>query len=137
MNVANILSSDELRVAGYRPLTLRWMGHAHDHPTFGACANFDVIGDVPSGPGLYAFTIDRGENVEVKYVGMSTHLWMVLKGRVVIQFYVTMTAGTLSGTNNIDVIEISGNGIVNLTGGTVSLDWYTNTGFGGNSAWTF
>jgi hypothetical protein len=43
-----------------------------------------VIGDVPEAPGLYAFTLQRhGEDdLRVVYVGMTEHLWMVTKGHL-------------------------------------------------------
>lgn len=50
----------------------------------------------------------------------------------------TMTAGTLSGTQNITVYggDTTGNGTITLTGGTFTLDGTGN--FGGSSAnWTF
>jgi len=49
----------------------------------------------------------------------------------------TVTAGTLSGTNNITVNDgdATGNGTINLTGGTFLLDGAGN--FGGDTAWTF
>jgi hypothetical protein len=49
----------------------------------------------------------------------------------------TVTAGTLNGTNNITVNggDVTGNGTINLTGGTFLLDATGN--FGGNTAWTF
>ncbi len=49
----------------------------------------------------------------------------------------TMTAGSLLGTQSITVAggDIAGNGTITLTGGTVTL---TGTGnFGGDTAWTF
>jgi len=47
------------------------------------------------------------------------------------------TAGTLSGTNDINVNGggATGNGTITLTGGTFRLDYAGN--FGGNTAWTF
>ncbi|MFH1207749.1 MAG: helix-turn-helix domain-containing protein [Patescibacteria group bacterium] len=49
----------------------------------------------------------------------------------------TVTAGTLSGTNNITVSggDFSGAGTVTLTGGTVTLNGTGN--FSGNTAWNF
>ena len=51
----------------------------------------------------------------------------------------TMTAGTLSGTNNISVYggDVTGNGTINLTGGTFMVDGQVTNGFGGNTSWTF
>jgi hypothetical protein len=48
-----------------------------------------------------------------------------------------MTAGTLSGTNDITINggDVTGNGTITLTGGTFLLDAAGN--FGGDTAWTF
>ncbi len=49
----------------------------------------------------------------------------------------TVTDGTLSGTNDITVNggDVTGNGTINLTGGTFLVN--TAGSFGGNTAWTF
>jgi hypothetical protein len=41
-----------------------------------------TLGDVPDAAGLYAFTIDDGRRQNVAYVGRTSHLWMVTKGRL-------------------------------------------------------
>ena len=42
------------------------------------------MGDVPDSPGLYAFSVQSPEDVHarVMFVGLTTHLWMVTKGRL-------------------------------------------------------
>ncbi len=49
----------------------------------------------------------------------------------------TVTNGTLSGTNDISVSggDVTGNGTINMTGGTFSTTGQGN--FGGNTGWTF
>ena len=49
----------------------------------------------------------------------------------------TISAGTLSGTNTVAVLggNITGNGTISMTGGTVNLQGTGN--FGGTSPWTF
>ena len=48
----------------------------------GVGCEWDTIGQVPAGPGLYAFTVHAGSGdwVQVMYAGLTTHLWMVTKG---------------------------------------------------------
>jgi hypothetical protein len=48
----------------------------------GRGCEWTTLGDVPDAPGLYAFTIDDGTHQHVAYVGLTTHLWMVTKGRL-------------------------------------------------------
>lgn len=51
---------------------------------------------------------------------------------------ISMTAGTLSGTSSMTVDgNFTGNGTVNLTGGTVTMSSTTSKNFGGATAWTF
>lgn len=44
--------------------------------------NWNTIGDVPDSPGVYAFTVADDEELRVTYVGLTSHLWMVTKGRL-------------------------------------------------------
>ena len=44
--------------------------------------NWNTIGDVPDSPGVYAFTVADDEELCVTYVGLTSHLWMVTKGRL-------------------------------------------------------
>jgi hypothetical protein len=41
-----------------------------------------TLGEVPDAAGLYAFTVDDGVSQHVTYVGKTSHLWMVTKGRL-------------------------------------------------------
>lgn len=65
--------------------------------------------------------------------GWSPSSAMVLAGDL------TMSSGTLSGTQNITVNggDVTGNATINMTGGTFLVDGTSGTGFGGNTAWTF
>ncbi|MFC1727590.1 kelch repeat-containing protein [Patescibacteria group bacterium] len=51
----------------------------------------------------------------------------------------TMTNGTLNGTNDITVNggDVTGDGDINLTSGTFTVDGASGTGFGGDTAWDF
>ncbi len=40
------------------------------------------MGDVPRGPGIYAFTAGGDDDLRVMYVGLTEELWMVTKGRL-------------------------------------------------------
>ncbi|MBU0598873.1 hypothetical protein KKF61_07885 [Patescibacteria group bacterium] len=56
---------------------------------------------------------------------------------VTIDHNLTVTAGTLSGTNDIQVDDnVTGNGTINLTGGTFKIVNGSNS-LGGDTAWTF
>jgi biotin operon repressor len=48
---------------------------------YGTGVDWNTLGDIPTGPGLYAFVgaIAEGD-LRVMYVGLTTHLWMVTKG---------------------------------------------------------
>lgn len=48
----------------------------------GVGCEWTTRGDVPDSPGLYAFTVADGAIQHVTYVGLTTHLWMVTKGRL-------------------------------------------------------
>lgn len=50
----------------------------------------------------------------------------------------TVTSGTLSGTNSVEVQggDVTGNGIINMSGSSVFAAWGTGN-FGGDSNWTF
>ncbi|MEK7569365.1 MAG: DUF2341 domain-containing protein [Patescibacteria group bacterium] len=83
-------------------------------------------------------TIDNGtgnlDNVTFNGVGGG---WSFADASNTIAGDITMTAGTLSGTNSITVNggDVTGDGTINLTGGTFLLDGAGN--FGGATAWTF
>jgi hypothetical protein len=76
-----LITDDELRTHGFSVHDLQV--HRADVllPTGMGC-EWTTLGEVPDSPGLYAFTVDDGEHQAVTYVGMTTHLWMVTKGRL-------------------------------------------------------
>jgi hypothetical protein len=82
----NIVTRDELVSDGWKSYPLKWLSETHEHPRYGQMRDFDVPGEVPRFPGLYAYTLDLDDLVdlvdlvEMKYVGQSEHLWMVTKG---------------------------------------------------------
>lgn len=47
----------------------------------GSGLNWTTVGAVPDSPGLYAFTVSDTERLQITYVGLTTHLWMVTSGR--------------------------------------------------------
>lgn len=53
-----------------------------EHPLYGRCRDFDVAGEIPQCQGLYVFGVETAAGVEIRYVGMTTHLWMVTKGHL-------------------------------------------------------
>lgn len=70
----------ELETVGFSPFTLR----IDELPVLlaqGDGCNWSTLGDVPDAPGLYAFTVEA-DKIAVVYIGMTTHLWMVAKGRL-------------------------------------------------------
>lgn len=78
----NLLTEGQLHEAGYESFSINWQSDAvFDHHDYGPCQHFDVVGAVPATPGLYAFTVARDDRLDVRYVGMTTDLWMVTKGR--------------------------------------------------------
>jgi hypothetical protein len=75
------ITAHELHQAGFAPLELRITNLAVDLPLGQGC-EWTTIGEVPRGPGLYAFTVETGQELRVAYVGLTEHLWMVTKGRL-------------------------------------------------------
>jgi hypothetical protein len=67
--------------AGFRPLELRVTSLDVELPAGRGC-EWTTIGEVPDGPGLYAFTVEDDAHIRVTYVGLTEHLWMVTKGRL-------------------------------------------------------
>jgi hypothetical protein len=56
-----------------------WLdGHMADHISL---RRYYIEGS-PAGPGLYAFTVEDDRELRVAYVGLTSHLWMVTKGRL-------------------------------------------------------
>jgi hypothetical protein len=48
----------------------------------GTGVRWTTPGTIPDSAGLYAFTVSDGIALQVVYVGMTSHLWMVVKGRL-------------------------------------------------------
>jgi hypothetical protein len=82
-------------------------------------------------------TINSGDNDfnNILFNG-SGGIWS-FTNRTVLAGDLTMTAGTLSGTDSISVSggDVTGDGTINLTGGTFMLDGAGN--FGGATGWVF
>jgi len=72
------VTAAELAGAGFRPLELR-VARDVDLPGGRGC-DWTTIGEVPDGPGLYAFSAEDDHEMRVAYVGRTEHLWMVTKG---------------------------------------------------------
>lgn len=66
---------------GYRPHVLRVSRLDVDLPE-GMGAGWMTLGDVPSSPGTYLFTVTRNHVTHVVYAGLTKHLWMVTRGRL-------------------------------------------------------
>lgn len=75
------VSAAVLAAAGFTPLELRVERLNVDLPCGTGC-EWATAGAVPDSPGLYAFTVEEGRDLRVAYVGMTSHLWMVTKGRL-------------------------------------------------------
>jgi hypothetical protein len=71
----------ELREEGFLPLTLEVRKLDAEYPFSRGC-EWTTVGDVPKGPGVYAFTVGDDHNLHVTYVGLTEELWMVTKGRL-------------------------------------------------------
>ena len=73
----------DLRNLGFSPFELQWLDPV-SLPS-GTATNWNTLGKIPSGAGLYAFTTEirnMRDALRVRYVGMTTDLWMVTKGRL-------------------------------------------------------
>jgi len=68
----------ELTELGFIPLCLEVK---RELPALGYC-DWDTMGQVPEGPGHYLFSVEAGSMLSVTYVGLTTHLSMVTKGRL-------------------------------------------------------
>jgi len=75
-----LISAEAPAGKGFRPLELRWVGEFDIVLPDGMGCDWDTIGEVPAGPGIYAFTVQDDHKLRVTYVGTTTHLWMVTKG---------------------------------------------------------
>ena len=75
------ISDRELRALGFSPHDLD-VSPIPVPLVGGLGCSWTTLGDVPDGPGLYAFTVGEVALQHVVYVGLTTHLWMVTKGRL-------------------------------------------------------
>jgi hypothetical protein len=73
----------ELSSLGFRSLDMT-IGRIDLELTGGMGCEWTTVGDVPDAPGLYASTLHRAseDDLRVVYVGMTENLWMVTKGRL-------------------------------------------------------
>jgi hypothetical protein len=76
-----LVDEKQLSTLGFTPLELVAVDPAFELKGRLGCA-WTMAGDVPEGPGLYAFTVEDSEGMRLCYVGMTSHLWMVTKGRL-------------------------------------------------------
>jgi hypothetical protein len=74
-------TATELRRDGFVALVLKFRPTEVQLP-FGTGCEWTTLGDVPRGPGLYAFTTGDDTDLRVLYVGLTEELWMVTKGRL-------------------------------------------------------
>ncbi|MDI6821015.1 MAG: hypothetical protein QMD65_02425 [Patescibacteria group bacterium] len=97
--------------------------HSNGTVVFNATATGKTI--IPGGSSFYNLTFNGSGG------GWSSNAAMVVGNNL------TMTAGTLSGTQSITVNggNATGNGTINLTGGTFALNG--SGSFSGTTAWTF
>ncbi len=70
----------ELAAHGFVPLVLEFRPTTVVLPQGAAC-EWTTMGEVPTGPGLYAFTSGT-QDLRVLYVGLTEELWMITKGRL-------------------------------------------------------
>jgi hypothetical protein len=75
------VTATDLSAAGFQPLELVVTSLDVDLLSGRGC-EWTTIGQVPAGPGLYAFTVEDDHLIRVAYVGLTGHLWMVTKGRL-------------------------------------------------------
>ena len=75
------VSETELLNEGFSPLRLG-VGSLDVVLSCGVGCEWTTVGEVPTGPGLYAFTVETHEELHVAYVGLTEELWMVTKGRL-------------------------------------------------------
>jgi hypothetical protein len=76
-----LTNATDLRGLGFLPLLLDVRASDVDLP-FGRGCEWTTVGDIPKGPGLYAFTLGDDNDLRVMYIGLTEELWMVTKGRL-------------------------------------------------------
>jgi hypothetical protein len=72
-------TEEALRTEGFTPLDFEFR-EVDLQLSFGSACEWTTKGDVPSGPGLYAFAVEAREELQVLYVGLTEELWMITKG---------------------------------------------------------
>lgn len=75
------VTDDELRTLEFSPLDLDFQCLDVALPQGIGC-EWKTSSWVPDSPGLYAFAVSNDSNQCVAYVGQTSHLWMVTKGRL-------------------------------------------------------
>lgn len=75
------VTATELRELGFAAHELRFDADPVAWPG-GIGLNWTTLGEVPESPGMYAFTVAEQHQLHVAYVGLTTHLWMITKGRM-------------------------------------------------------
>lgn len=75
------ITEGELERIGFSPHEIAIRAVGLELPAGRGC-EWTTLGAVPDSSGLYAFTVDDGLVQHVTYVGLTTHLWMVTKGRL-------------------------------------------------------
>lgn len=74
-----IVSGEELQRRGFQRLDIEFVGEEQQLAS-GACRNWNSVGEVPASPGLYAFVVEKDQEMRAVYVGRTANLWMVTKG---------------------------------------------------------
>jgi hypothetical protein len=77
----HLVTESELGDEGFVPLTLE-VRKLDAEFAFGRGCEWTTVGNVPKGPGVYAFTVGDDHDLHVTYVGLTEELWMVTKGRL-------------------------------------------------------
>lgn len=75
------VTAADLRALGFVPLLLDVRSTEVELP-YGQACEWTTVGDIPKGPGIYAFTSGDDEDLRVMYLGLTEELWMVTKGRL-------------------------------------------------------
>lgn len=73
-------TAEAMHTEGFSALDLEFRDVDLELP-YGTACEWTTRGDVPKGPGLYAFTADIQDELRVLYVGLTEELWMITKGR--------------------------------------------------------
>jgi len=74
-------TAQAMRTLGFDGLELQFRPTAVEL-AYGPACEWTTVGEVPRGPGIYAFTVGTDDDLRVMYVGMTEELWMVTKGRL-------------------------------------------------------